>query len=92
MRLDLRVTDVVDTLCPPDQDSTQCAHHSAGLYTRAVLDAIIDSSRNGPWAKVEIPLVEETGPNLLPQSAEDKEKSLTHKEGKEQERVITAIH
>ena len=31
---------------PPDQDST-CAHHSARLYTRAVLD----TSRNGPWAK-----------------------------------------
>ena len=47
----------------------------AGLYTRTVLDAVMHSSKNGPWARVNIPVGEESEPRQTSQDAEEKGKA-----------------
>ena len=53
----------------------------SGLYTRTVLDAIIESSRTGMWSRVEFIAHEQTGQAVV--SSEEKTVQINNEQQKE---------
>lgn len=58
-----------------------CINFVSGLYTRTILDAIIESSRTGMWSRVEFIAHDETGQAMV--GSEEKTVQITTEQQKE---------